>query len=183
MAKKLPQPKDPMRITIRFRNEAVADEFHRRAAEANQRPSPFAAKLIEQALAESDVQNCEQDALCRELNELRNSVETLRELPQALAEGQTNNDDTLSELAALRRDIGELKDTAQITKDLSDNLQEFVREFGKLQDSVSQLAALPHVFVKLREDVATAIHPLLVRSGNLSPREAEEWIRRNLLEE
>ena len=53
MAKKQPQPKDNMRVTIRFRDEIVAEEFHRQAAEANKRPSPFAAELIERALSEA----------------------------------------------------------------------------------------------------------------------------------
>ena len=183
MANKQPQPKDTMRVTVRFRSEAVAEEFHRRAKEAKKRPSPFAAELIEQALTEGDATNYEQDTVRREIKELRDSMETLGGLPQELAEKETNNDATLAELAALREEVGELKEMPASTKDLAKDMRKLLGSFKELQTNVEQLAALPKVFQKLREDVATGIHPLLVRSGQLTRQEAEEWIRRNLLEE
>jgi chromosome segregation ATPase len=182
MAKKAVQANDSTRVTVRFRNAAVAEEFHRQAAEANKRPSPFAAELIEQALTAGDAIEFEQDTVRREFKELRDLLETFRGLPQELPESLTNNDDMLAELSALREEIGGIKETLAVAEDLSDNLRKLLREFKKLQANVTELAALPRVFVKLREDIATGVHPLLVRSG-LTRQEAADWIRRTLLEE
>ena len=190
MTKNDAQPKDKTRVTIRFRDETVADEFHRRAGEANKRPSPFAAQLIKQALTEQDAENYDQEMLRHELEELRNSVGVLRELPQKLSGHHASSDDVLAELAALRNELGELRDSVRLLQDLPEKLAEhqktpteLLTKLQELQANVAQLAALPHVFRKLREDVATGVHVLLVRSGQLTRPESEEWIRQRLLEE
>ena len=182
MAKKKSQTKDATRITIRFRDEAVAEEFHRRAAEAGERPSPFAARLIEQALMKSDAKKYEEESSRRELAELQELVESLRDLPRKVLENRTDNDDILAEVASLRMEISQHRSTMTPDETFLQGFQELVRGFSKLEANVAQLAELPHVFVKLREDIATGIHPLLVRSG-LTRQEAEAWIRRTLLEE
>lgn len=183
MAKKQPQPKDNTRVTIRFRDEVVAEEFRRQAAEAGKRPSPFAAELIERALTQSDADDCQQASFHRELQDLRDAVEALRELPAEIAENNTNNDDVLSELTALRREVGELKESYATPVEPPEELRKVLRGLGQLRSEMKELAALQHVFVKLREDVATGIRPLLVRSCGLTPDEAEDWIRQNILEE
>ena len=183
MAKKQPQPKDNMRVTIRFRDEIVAEEFHRQAAEANKRPSPFAAELIERALTDSDAKEFENATLHRELEELRGSLDALRELPRKLSDNDEDNDEVLAGLAALRREVSDLKESRTDSIEPSSESREALKLLRKLQADVAELAALPRVFVKLREDVATGIRPLLVRACKLTHQEAEDWIRRNLLEE
>lgn len=190
MTKDDTQPKDKTRVTIRFTNQALADEFHRQAREAGQRSSPFAAGLIEQALTQGDAKNHEQEMLRRDTEELRDSVRVLRELPEKLSTNHGSSDDVLTELAALRNELGELRDSVRLLQDLPEKLAEhqktpteLLTNLRELQANVAQLAALPHVFRKLREDVATGVHVLLVRSGQLTRPESEEWIRQRLLEE
>lgn len=183
MAKKQPRPKDVTRVTIRFRDEVVAEEFHRQASEAGMRPSPFAAELIERALTQADADDFEQATFHRERDELRDLLKSLQGLPRDIAENNTDNDDVLSKLAALQNEVAELKETLTSSAERSDEPRELLRELKQLRADVTQLAAMPHVFRKLREDVATAIRPLLVRSCGLSHDEAEDWIRRNVLEE
>lgn len=180
MAKKAARAKDKTRVTVRFQNEAVAEEFYQRAEEAGMRPSPFAAELIERALAEGDANEFEQHSLQRDINDLRDSLETLQQLPRELAENDTNNDDVLVELTALRREIGDVKESLAKSPEEPKKL---LRKLEQLQTEMKELAELPHVFVKLREDVATGIRPLLVRTCGLAHDEAEEWIRKNILEE
>ena len=183
MAKKQPQPKDNTRVTIRFRDEVIAEEFHRQAAEAGKRPSPFAAELIERALTQGDADDFQQVSFHRELQDLRNSVEALRELPGEIAENNTDNDDVLSELTALRREVGELRESHATPMEPPKELLGIHGELKQLRHDVAEVAELRHVFRKLREDVATGIRPLLVRSCGLTHDEAEDWIRKNVLEE
>lgn len=42
------------------------------------------------------------------------------------------------------------------------------------------LQELRQVVETLRDDVATAVAVLLVKAGKAEPREAEEWVRKNL---
>jgi len=43
-----------------------------------------------------------------------------------------------------------------------------------------ELSDLKETVHKLRDDVATAVAVLLVKAGKSEPKEAEEWVRRNL---
>ena len=183
MAKKAAQAKDKTRVTIRFRNEAVAEEFYRRAEEANMRASPFAAELIEQALTASDAIEFEQSTVHRESEQLRALQETLRGLPQELASNNTSNDEVLAELTMLRREINDLKQPQANATGSSEELRKLFRELEHIRAEMKELAELPHMCLALREDFATGVRPLLVRACGLSHDEAEDWIRQYILEE
>ncbi|NLS93187.1 MAG: hypothetical protein GXX96_13610 [Planctomycetaceae bacterium] len=183
MAKKTVQAKDQTRVTVRFHDEAVAEEFYRRADEAGMRPSPFAAELIEQALTADGPADPKQSPFEHELTAFRSVLEFLRDLPRQFQDAAAGNDDILSELALLRKEISDLREVSANPGQPPEELRKVLRQLEEVRNDVAEVAQLPHVFVKLREDVATGIRPLLVRTCGLTHDEAEEWIRTNILEE
>jgi hypothetical protein len=172
------QSKDRTRITIRFRDEAVAEEFHRQASAVDKKASPFAAELIEQALTSSDSEEFEAGLLRNEIQELRIAVQKL-----SGRNGEGNDDFLRDEISHLRNDLVELIGSVKLLEDLSRKTTKLHSLYQKIQGDVAQLANWDQGLLKLREDNASGMFLLLVRACGLTPEDAEEWIRKTLLEE